>query len=598
MMKSVHGFQHLYLRNNIYYFRFVLRRHRIKYQFTLSLQSTDFSEAVVSWKKMTLETAKLKKLVLAFQKHETEEIGRLVNGFKVSMQKQLKMHHIDPIVADLEQSYNNNAHLLKVLGSNCPTDFPESFHHALASISDTDSSISADNKLVELLESLSSTEKSAFMQYMASVLTHFTEEDQEIDEQGLALNAKKALDKHNLAADEKSLEFQVLRSKLKSSAQIQNSLIKTVASEDGVRERELTQLVPASKTAVSAPDAEPTSDVPLFSEVYAEFLQHKVAKEKLSDKMQQDYARKHVVWQALVEDKPIDLYTPKDIGRFIDRCFELPKMNITPYSKMSWPERLEVDVPEEHLASPKSAHHYYKWLQGVFAYAKSDTIGYVNASPCSIKREYKSRTRGVFDDIELQAFLEAADGEKQQWRKWIVYLGIYTGARRGELVQLRKEDVKFDSASNRHYLLITDIHESQKLKTENAKRKIPLHMDLINADFIEYVESCQERVFEGVNNREVVTAWFARQMQNLEIDSINELGHIRSFHSFRHTFITKVMNAGVQVNLVQQVVGHEISSLGITGNYTHKSTELKHVLPVVDGLDVIKRDSIRKFAQL
>lgn len=421
------------------------------------------------------------------------------------------------------------------------------------------------------------------MQYMASVLTRFTEEDQEIDEQGLALNAKEALAKHDLAADEKSLEFQVLMSKLKSSTQIQNSLIETVASEDGVRERELTQLVPASKTAVRAPDAEPTSDAPLFSEVYAEFLQHKVAKEKLTITIQKDYARKHVVWQALVEDKPIDLYTPKDIGRFIDRCFELPKMNIRPYSKMSWPERLEVDVPDEDMIAPKSVSHFYKWLQGVFAYSKSDTIGYVNASPCSIKREYKSRTRGVFDDVELQAFIEAANGEKQPWRKWIVYLGIYTGARRGELVQLRKEDVKFDTATKRHYLLITDVHESQKLKTENAKRKIPLHMDLINAGFIKYVESCKERVFEGVNNREVVTAWFARQMQNLEIDSINELGHIRSFHSFRHTFITKVMNAGVQVNLVQQVVGHEISSLGITGNYTHKSTELKHVLPVVDG---------------
>ena len=96
-MKSVHGFEHLYLRNNTYYFRFVLRRHRIKYQFTLSLQSKEFSEAIVSWKKISIEAAKLKKLVLAFKKHETEKIGSLVNGFKVSMQEQLQMHHIDQI---------------------------------------------------------------------------------------------------------------------------------------------------------------------------------------------------------------------------------------------------------------------------------------------------------------------------------------------------------------------------------------------------------------------------------------------------------------------------------------------------------------------
>ncbi|ABV38853.1 phage integrase [Shewanella sediminis HAW-EB3] len=585
-MKSVHGFEHLYLRNHTYYFRFVLRRHRIKYQITLSLHCKDFNQAVVSWRKLCIEVSRLKKLVLAFQKHETEAISRLVNGFKINMQEQLKMHHINSLVAELEQSYNDNAHMLKVLGSNCPMDFPDSFHHALASLSEGDSSISSDQKLVELVDSLSNIEKSAFMQYLASVLIRFTEADQEINERGLLLTAKTALANNNVTADENSLEFKVLLSKLKSSSQIQNSLIETVASEDAVRERELNQLVQTANGVVTTPDAKPTSNAPLFSEVYPEFLQHKIEKEKLDDKTQKDYARKYLLWQALVEDKPIDLYTPKDIGCFIDRCFELPKMNIRPYSRMSWPERIEADVPDEDMIAPKSVGHFYKWLQGVFAYAKSDTIGYISASPCSIKREYKSRIRGVFDDSELQVFLKAADSEKQLWRKWMVYLGIYTGARRGELVQLRKEDVKFDTATKRHYLLITDVHESQKLKTENAKRKIPLHMDLINAGFIEYVESCKERVFEGVNNREVVTAWFARQMRNLEVDSINELGHIRTFHSFRHTFITKVMNAGVQVNLVQQVVGHEISSFGITGNYTHKSTELKHVLPVMDGLDI------------
>ena len=86
--------------------------------------------------------------------------------------------------------------------------------------------------------------------------------------------------------------------------------------------------------------------------------------------------------------------------------------------------------------------------------------------------------------------------EGQVWKKWIIYLVIYTGARRGELVQLRKEDVKVDEKTGRYYLLITDAHESQKLKTENAKRKIPLHQALIDAGFLDYVGLAKERVFE------------------------------------------------------------------------------------------------------
>ncbi|WP_351121621.1 DUF3258 domain-containing protein [Shewanella sp. T24-MNA-CIBAN-0130] len=587
-MKAVYGFNQLYLRNKTYYFRFILRRHRVKYQFSLSLQSTDFSEAIVSWKKISIEAAKLKTLVLAFKKHETEDIARLVNGFKVRMQKQLEMHHIDSIVSELEQSYSINAHQLKVLGSNCPLSFPTSFHNAYIYLADEDcgTGMTMGQKLTELFEALSDSSRSAFLQFLASILIRFTCAEQEVNDDALVSVARAALAKNKLITNEHSFEFQVLLSKLHSSFQIRNSLIETVADEDAVQERKLTQFIHTAKPEVAAPSLPINSNSPLFSEVYAEFLDHKIKKVKLDVKIQKDYARKYLVWQVLVEDKPIDLYTPKDIGRFIDRCFELPKMNIVPYSKMSWSERLEVDVPEDDLASTKSVQHYYKWLQGIFAYAKRDTNGYINASPCSIKREFKSRTRGVFDDAELQGFLKAADGEKQPWRKWIVYLGIYTGARRGELVQLRKGDVKFDSASNRHYLLITDVHESQKLKTENAKRKIPLHMDLINAGFIKYVESCQERVFEAINNREVVTAWFARQLHNLEIDSTNELGHIRSFHSFRHTFISKLTNEGVQLTLLQQVVGHELSSSGITGNYMHKSNELKHVLPVVDKLRI------------
>jgi len=57
------------------------------------------------------------------------------------------------------------------------------------------------------------------------------------------------------------------------------------------------------------------------------------------------------------------------------------------------------------------------------------------------------------------------------------------------LAQLRKEDVKFDTATKRYYLLITDEHERQRLQTENAKRKVPLHMDVIDAGFIEYAKS-------------------------------------------------------------------------------------------------------------
>ena len=306
-------------------------------------------------------------------------------------------------------------------------------------------------------------------------------------------------------------------------------------------------------------------------------------KEKLADKMQLDYSRKYAIWKEVMDDKPIDQYKPKDIGIFIDTCFELPKMHIAPYNKMTWAERLACDVPEEHLQAPKSVQQYYKFLQGIFAYAKKDTIGYIETSPCSIKRDFTPNIRGVFNDSELKKLLKAADKERTKWKKWIIYLAVYTGARRGELAQLRKSDLKLDKETGRYYLLITNDHESQQLKTENAKRKIPVHQVLVETGFIDYVKKSKEKVFDELESATPISGWFPRQRESLNISYQNELGHTRSFHSFRHTFITKLMNEeGMNVNLLQQVVGHEISKFGITSNYTHKLDSLKNLLPVVD----------------
>mgnify|MGYP000179084923 CR=1 FL=1 len=361
----------------------------------------------------------------------------------------------------------------------------------------------------------------------------FVDSDNVDNDEGLKDQASQLLKASGFNIDQDSVSYRVLLSKLKASNDLRDELLSSIFTGDSIGERELKSLISLSPVAQQLSTIEPLqpkSTKPLFSQVYAEFLAHKINKDKLSLKMQQSYERMHIVWLALVEDKPIDSYTKQDIGRFIDRCFELPRMNIGPYNKMTWEQRLEVDAPDEDLQSPKSV---------------------------------------------------------QQYHKWVIYLGIYTGARRGELVQLRKSDVKLDKESRRHYLIITDEHATQKLKTAHSKRLIPLHNALIDAGFIEYVKSCEDRVFYELSNVEVVTGWMPRHMASLSIPPTNEFDHIRSFHSLRHTFITKSMSEpNVNINLLQQVVGHEISSFGITSNYTHKVTDIKNLIPIIDAFEV------------
>lgn len=147
--------------------------------------------------------------------------------------------------------------------------------------------------------------------------------------------------------------------------------------------------------------------------------------------------------------------------------------------------------------------------------------------------------------------------------------------------------MKLDKESGRYYLIITDDHDTQKLKTAHSKRLIPIHKTVIDAGFIDYVKGCADRVFYELSNVEVVTGWMPRHMASLSIPPTNEFDHIRSFHSLRHIFITKNMSEPhVNINLLQQVVGHEISSFGITSNYTHKVTDIKNLIPIIDAFEI------------
>ena len=91
----------------------------------------------------------------------------------------------------------------------------------------------------------------------------------------------------------------------------------------------------------------------------------------------------------------------------------------------------------------------------------------------------KSYNRFLNSDSLNKAYNFALEAHQNQKREEGVPYIIHPVAVAKILTEL-----KLDSATNRYYLLITDEHDSQKLKTDNAKRKIPLHQAVIDAGFI------------------------------------------------------------------------------------------------------------------
>ncbi|ABG39253.1 phage integrase [Paraglaciecola sp. T6c] len=615
-MKTVKKLKYLSIRDKNYYFRFNFPRKLLRADIRLSLNTQNLVYALQRIELLKPFTDELKMLATASKGLNLSSLQQRIIGVKENMRKKLTLHDIDTVIGESERNVSNHIHMMDVLSDVTVKELSSETLKLLADVMLTDDFELMQRKVVSYASMSDSFQRGLSLVAKFAVLRATAGSELE----GSAINSANgqgledisrmiryndipevgSVDTtENLREKETesllrelgyeyqtgSIAFKVLNKKLANSRYLKNNIALAIINNDVIKERELEELLNKKTrhrySEKTRKDVKPHS--PLLSEVYKEFLQHKINKENLTLKMQKDYERYWIVWTAIGPDKAINDYLPKDIGIFIDRCFELPKMNKSPYNKMGWEERLNCDVSEDDLVTPKTVQHYYKLLQGVFAYAKKDTVGYIASSPCNIKRDFKQRRRGIYFDEEVRRFITFANTQKVAWKKWSILLGIYTGARRSEIFQLRTEDIKKDSDSGRYYLLITDEHDTQKLKTENAKRRIPLHNDLINYGFLTYVSECDERVLEGISSPETITRWFARVVEQLSIKTINEVGDMRSFHSFRHTFITKIRTEGeFDLSLLQQIVGHGISKAGITDKYTHGGASIARLGNVID----------------
>ena len=147
---------------------------------------------------------------------------------------------------------------------------------------------------------------------------------------------------------------------------------------------------------------------------------------------------------------------------------------------------------------------------------------------------------------------------KKDDHKWGTLLAMFTGARLREVAQLVSSDVRKEGGI--WYIDINADGEMKSLKSSAAKRRVPIHSELIRLGFLEWVEGCakQPRLFmsfthntkEGYGRN--LGRWFGTFLTKI---GMKEDGLV--FHSLRHTAITRMRQASVELSLVQEIVGHE-----------------------------------------
>jgi integrase len=149
---------------------------------------------------------------------------------------------------------------------------------------------------------------------------------------------------------------------------------------------------------------------------------------------------------------------------------------------------------------------------------------------------------------------------------WIPLIALFSGCRLEEICQLYIEDVQ-----KLEDVWCLDINEDKPDKSvkKGERRIVPLHPFIcVELNFIEYVKSLKDqegRVFpelKRINDRygHSYGQWFGRFKKR------NGIIGKKTFHSFRHTVITTLLEKDIPDHQISQLVGH-ITSGQTTSRY-------------------------------
>jgi len=223
----------------------------------------------------------------------------------------------------------------------------------------------------------------------------------------------------------------------------------------------------------------------------------------------------------------------------------------------------DAEAYARHLGEGLAANTYNKHVNALSAVWRvlAPSMGLdADANPWAgiARRKLRPHVRRALTAAEVDRLMGAADGELRT----LIAIGAYTGLRLGDACRLRWEDVQGGTV------------RVSTSKT-GARVAIPVHPRL--AEALGDRRGGKGHVMPGLAERHgrdpsgvskaVMRAFRAAGIVGESVREGRKATTDCSFHSLRHTFVTRAIEAGVPQAMVQALVGH--SSAAMTERYTH-----------------------------
>ena len=224
------------------------------------------------------------------------------------------------------------------------------------------------------------------------------------------------------------------------------------------------------------------------------------------------------------------------------------------------PKILDQFIIKRFSSSPGAAILYFATLKAAFS--KAVTWEYLNENPLKkVKPPKKTKSLPVF--ISEGEFQQILDQTENRMMREIFTIAFYTGMRQGEVLNMKWKWVNFEKG-------IITVTNSNVYKTKSKKdRVIPMSKKVFWTlnHRINYSRNTQpeDYVFYRRSslklNENYVSKMFKDKVRKANID---ERVH---FHTLRHSFASMLVQRGVSLYVVKEILGHE--DLSTTQIYSH-----------------------------
>jgi integrase len=343
--------------------------------------------------------------------------------------------------------------------------------------------------------------------------------------------------------------------------------------------------------------ATPEAAAPLPHEAMG-LLASEVRKKWIAERSKSRWVAKtrheHEVWSQrfldLVGDKPVGSYTKADGRLFKETLQQLPP-NWTKHRDLRQLDIVKAAAKSTELKlepmSDKNLNKLMNFVSAMWMWAAKQ-YDEVRSSPFNgLKIEIKQRARDERDPFTTEQLRRIFNApvyvgchSSQRWKVpgdrvlsdsgqyWVPLISLFSGARLGEIVQLRLADVREEYGVL--YFWLDDEEDDQRLKNENSRRSIPVHPELMKLGFGDLLTrrraSGATRLFADlkIGKDGYYSSPFSKYFGRFLV-SVGAKSKKTAFHSFRHSFEDACRDAELPVELTNALQGH--GAEGMAGRY-------------------------------